>query len=294
MKYWKMRGRFIMRKRKKKNLIIWIIVALVIIIAGYFSFIRPQQQARRTVTVGIMAGSKQDDKIWQSVSKTAKDKYNINLKFKRFTDYNQPNKALQNGDVDLNAFQHKLFLQSWNKAHKTDIVSIGDTFITPIRVYSKQYKSLKDIPDGGTIAVPNDASNESRALFALKNAGLIQLKKGTNLATVNSISKNPRNIKFKELAADQTARSLDNVDAAVINQDYAQAAGINYKTAIFVEPTNKDSAQWVNIIAARKDQRNNKLYQDVVRAYQTEKTKQEIKQAYGKSELPAWNLNFDK
>lgn len=289
-----MKGRSIIRKRRRKTRIIWSIVIIFILIAGYFSFVRPQQQAKRTVTIGIMAGSKQDDQIWQSVSKTAKDKYNITLKFKRFTDYNQPNKALQNGDIALNAFQHKLFLQSWNKAHHSNIVSIGDTFITPIRVYSKQYKNLNEIPDGGTIAVPNDASNESRALFALKNAGLIQLKKGTKLATVSSISKNPHNIKFKELSADQTARSLDNVDAAVINQDYAQAAGINYKSAIYVEPTNKDSAQWVNIIAARKDQQNNKLYKDVVRAYQTEKTKQEIKKAYGQSELPAWDINFNK
>lgn len=283
-----------MRRRKKKRTIIWLIVALVIIIAGYFSFVRPQQQAKRTVTVGIMAGSNQDDRIWESVSKTAKDKYNVTLKFKRFTDYNQPNKALENGDVDLNAFQHKLFLDTWNKAHKTDIVSVGDTFITPIRLYSKQYKSVKDIPDGGTIAVPNDASNESRALFALKNAGLIQLKKGTKLATVSSISKNPKNLKIKELAADQTARSLDNVDAAVINTNYAQAAGINYKSAIFVEPVNKDSKQWVNIIAAKKDEQNNKIYKDVVRAYQTEKTKQEIKKNYGTAEIPAWDLNFNK
>lgn len=284
-----------MRKaRKRRRTIIWAIVAVVILVAGYFSFVRPQEQAKRTITVGIMAGSKQDDEIWNSVKKTAKEKYNITLQFKRFTDYNQPNKALQNGDVDLNAFQHKLFLQQWNKAHKTNIVSIGDTFITPIRVYSKKYKSVKEIPDGATIAVPNDASNESRALFALKNAGLFDLKKGTKLATVSSITKNTRNIKIKELAADQTARSLNDVDAAVINTNYAQAAGINYKSAIFVEPVNKDSKQWVNVIAAKGDQKNNKLYRDVVKAYQTEKTKQEIKKLYGSAEIPAWDLNFNK
>ena len=284
-----------MRKaRKRRRTIIWAVVAVVILVAGYFSFVRPQEQAKRTITVGIMAGSKQDDEIWNSVKKTAKEKYNITLQFKRFTDYNQPNKALQNGDVDLNAFQHKLFLQQWNKAHKTNIVSIGDTFITPIRVYSKQYKSVKEIPDGATIAVPNDASNESRALFALKNAGLFDLKKGTKLATVSSITKNTRNIKIKELAADQTARSLNDVDAAVINTNYAQAAGINYKSAIFVEPINKDSKQWVNVIAAKGDQKNNRLYRDVVKAYQTEKTKQEIKKLYGSAEIPAWDLNFNK
>ncbi|MBB1109806.1 MetQ/NlpA family ABC transporter substrate-binding protein [Limosilactobacillus sp. pH52_RY] len=283
-----------MKSKKKRNTIIWIVVALVVVIAGYFSFIRPQEQAKRTVTIGIMAGSKQDDEIWKTVSKTAKDKYNVTLKFKRFTDYNQPNKALENGDVDLNSFQHKLFLQTWNKAHKTDLVSIGDTYITPIRLYSKQYKSVKEIPDGGTIAVPNDASNESRALFALKNAGLIELKKGTKLATVSSISKNPHDLKIKELAADQTARSLDNVDAAVVNTNYAQAAGLNYKSAIFVEPINKDSEQWVNVIAAKDSQKNNKIYKDVVKAYQTEKTKQEIKKLYGTAEIPAWDLNFNK
>ncbi len=283
-----------MKRKKRRNIIIWSVVALIVVIAGYFSFIRPQQQAKRTVTVGIMAGSKQDDEIWNSVSKTAKDKYNVTLKFKRFTDYNQPNKALENGDVDLNAFQHKLFLQTWNKAHKTDLVSLGDTFITLIRLYSKQYKSVKEIPNCGTIAVPNDASNESRALFALKNAGLIDLKKGTKLATVSSISKNPRDLKIKELAADQTARSLDNVDAAVVNTNYAQAAGLNYKSAIFVEPVNKDSKQWVNIIAVKGSEKNNKIYKDVVRAYQTEKTKREIKKLYGTAEIPAWDLNFNK
>lgn len=284
-----------MRKnRKKRNTIIWSIVAIVVIIVGYFSFVRPQQQSAKTVTVGIMSGDKNEEKLWKSVTKTAKDKYHITVKTKEFTDYNQPNKALQNGDIDLNAFQHKLFLKQWNQAHHTDIVSIGDTYITPIRVYSDKYKSLKDLPDGATVAVPNDATNESRALFALKNAGLITLKKGTTLATTNSIAKNPKNIKFKELAADQTARSLKDVDADVINTNYAQAAGINYKSAIYVEPINKDSKQWVNIIAAKKSNKNKKAYQDVVKAYQTEKTKQFIKKHYGSAELPAWDLNFNK
>lgn len=283
-----------MKRRKKRNAIIWAIVVVVILIAGYFSFVRPQQQAAKTVTVGIMASSKADDRIWNSVAKTAKDKYGVTVKFRRFTDYNQPNKALQNGDVDLNAFQHKLFLRSWNKAHHTNIVSEGDTFITPIRVYSNKYKNIKDLPDGATIAVPNDATNESRALFALKNAGLFKLKKGTNLATAASITDNKKNIKIKELAADQTARSLDDVDAAVVNTNFAQAAGLNYKKAIFVEPLNRDSAQWVNIIAVKKQNKNNRAYKDVVKAYQTTQTKKLIKKYYGSSELPAWDRNFNK
>ena len=284
-----------MRKsRKRRNTIIWTVVALVIIIIGYFSFVRPRQQSQQTVTVGIMSGDKHNEQIWQSVAKTAKDKYHVTVKTKEFTDYNQPNKALQNGDIDLNAFQHKLFLKNWDQAHKTNIVSIGDTYITPIRVYSNKYKNIKSLPDGATIAIPNDATNESRALVALKNAGLITLKKGTTLATANSIAKNSKNLKFKELAADQTARSLKDVDAAVINTNYAQAAGLTDKSVIFVEPTNKDSKQWVNIIAAKKSDRNKKAYQDVVKSFQTKKTQHLIKKYYGNKELSAWNLNFNK
>ena len=125
----------------------------------------------------------------------------------------------------------------------------------------------------------------------MKNAGLFNLKKGTKLATASSVIDNKKNIKLKELAADQTARSLDDVDAAVVNTNYAQAAGLNYKKAIFVEPLNHDSAQWVNIIAVKKQ---NKAYKDVVKAYQTAKTKQLIKKYYGTSELPAWDRNFNK
>ena len=283
-----------MKRRKKRNAIIWAVVVVLILIAGYFSFVRPHQQAAKTVTVGIMASSKADDKIWNSVAKTAKDKYGVTVKFRRFTDYNQPNKALQNGDVDLNAFQHKLFLKSWNKAHHTDIVSDGDTFITSIRVYSNKYKSIKDLPDGATIAVPNDATNESRALYALKNAGLFKFKKGTDLASASSIIDNKKDIKVKEIAADQTARTLDDVDAAVVNTNYAQAAGLNYKKAIFVEPLNKDSAQWVNIIAVKKQNKNNKAYKDVVKAYQTKETKHLINKYYGSSELTAWDRDFSK
>lgn len=279
--------------KKKKNLFIWLIVAVVVIVAAYFSFGGNQKKAAsKTVTIGIMSGVKQEDAIWKTVAQTAKKKYNIKLKFKKFTDYSQPNKALAEGDVDLNAFQHQAFLDAWNKANKTNIVSIGKTFITPIRLYSKQYKQVKDIPDGATIAVPNDATNESRALFLLKNAGLISLKTNTALATVKSIAKNPKDLKIKELDASQTARSLSDVDAAVINTNYAQAAGLNYKSAIYVEPVNKDSEQWINLIAANKKDKNKKEYQEVVKAYQTAKTKQMMKKEYGTAEIPAWNIKL--
>lgn len=279
-------------KKKQKRTLWGIIIALVVIVGGYFSFVRPHQQANKTVTVGIMSGTQKDDQLWDNVAKTAKDKYGITLKFKKFTDYNQPNKALSNGDVDINSFQHKLFLKQWNEAHHTNLVSLGDTWIAPIRVYSNQYKSLNDLPNGATIAVPNDATNESRALFALKNAGVFNIKKGTKLATIKDITDNKKNVKIKELSAEQVARSLKDVDAAVINTNYASAAGIDYKSAIFVEPTNQDSKQWVNVIAVDKKNANKQVLKDVVKAYQTESNKQLMKKLYGEAQVPAWDLKF--
>ncbi|WP_057895662.1 MetQ/NlpA family ABC transporter substrate-binding protein [Liquorilactobacillus oeni] len=279
--------------KKKRNLIIGLVVVVIIAIAGYFSFGGAKTSKSETVTVGLMSGSKQDDAIWKKVAETAKDKYNITLKFKKFTDYSQPNKALTSGSVDLNAFQHYAFLDAWNKANKTNIVAIGKTFITPIRLYSNKIKKVSQISDGATIAIPNDATNESRALFVLKNAGLITLKPDTKLATVKSIAKNPKNLKIKELDASQTARSLSDVTAAVINGNYAQSAGIDYKSAIYVEPVNKDSEQWINIIAANKKDKDKKVYKEVVKAFQTETTKKAIKKAYGTSELAAWDIKLN-
>ena len=281
-----------MNKRKKKTLI-WVVVALVVVIAGIFSFGNFGRQKEQTVTVGVVSPSKQDEAVWNQVKKTAKSKYNVDIKLKTFTDYNQPNKALQSGSIDLNAFQHKAFLDAWNKANKGSLVSIGKTFITPIHLYSNNYKSVKSLPDGSTIAVPNDASNESRALYVLQSAGLITLKKNTNsLATINSIAKNPKNLKIKEVAADQAARTLDSVDAAVVNTNYAVAAKLSTKKSIFTEPVNKDSAQWINLIAARKKDRNKEAYKDVVKAYQTEKVKKIINEQYKGLEKPAWDIKL--
>lgn len=270
--------------------------AVVVFIGGaaYLSFGRNQQNSDKTVTIGIMSGSKQDDAIWKTVSKTAKDKYGITIKLKEFSDYSQPNKALADGDIDLNAFQHYAFLDATNKSSKTNIVAIGDTVISPIRLYSSKYQKVNQFKTGDTIAVPNDPSNESRSLYVLKNAGLIGLKSGKALATVKDITDNPKQLKIKELSADQTARSLSDLAGAVVNGTYADTAGLDYHDAIYVEPLNRDSKQWVNIIAANKKDKDKQLYQDVVKAYQTDATKKTIKSVYKGVELPAWDTDFSK
>lgn len=278
---------------RRKGLLGFIAVIIVIAVAAFFTFGHKKTEAKKTVTVGVVGQTNQDEKIWNQVKKTAKEKYGVTVKIKNFTDYNQPNKALQNGEIDLNSFQHKAFLNAWNKANKGILVPIGNTVIAPIRLYSYKYKNINELPKNATIAVPNDASNESRALYVLKNAGLISFKKGTGkLATIADIDKNPKDLKIKELGAEQTARSLNDVDAAVVNNTYVIPAKLGDKQTIYTEPLNKDSEQWINVIVANKKDKDNEAYKAVVKSYQTDAVKKLIHKAYGNSEVTAWNLKL--
>lgn len=283
---------------RNRNIIIVAIIVVIVAIGAFIGLNNNKSETSDTkskvLNVGIMSGIKQDDIIWKSVSKTAKEKYGITLKFTTFTDYSQPNAALANGDIDVNAFQHYAFLAAYNKANGNTLVPVGKTFITPIHIYSTQVKSVSDIADGATIAVPNDASNESRALYVLQSAGLITLSvSGDTLATVKDIKTNPKKVVVKELDASQTARSLDSVAAAVINTNYATAANLTSDDSIFAEPVNKNSAQWINIIAAKKSDKDNEVIKDFVKAYQSDATKTAIKEAYpAGQEIPAWDLEL--
>lgn len=249
------------------------------------------QAEGQTVTIGLVGTS--DKELWDSVAKTAKDKYNITLKTKTFTDYNQPNKAVADGSIDLNAFQHNDFLKNWNESNGDQLVAIGDTAISPIRLYSDSLKDVANLSDGDTIVVPNDPTNEARALQLLAGAKLIELK-DVAMPTVKDITKNDKNLKIKAVAADQTATNLKsgNVTAAVINSNYASEANIDENTAIFVEPLTKASKPWINIIAAKKDKQNDETYANVVKAYQTEETKQFFKDNWGDSQITAWDLDL--
>ncbi|ADG41060.1 MULTISPECIES: MetQ/NlpA family ABC transporter substrate-binding protein [Leuconostoc] len=276
---------------KKTN---WIIagVAVVVIAAGAYTIFGHQgnKSADKTVTIGVMAGDKNEDEIWKSVIKTAKDKYGITLKTKKFTDYLQPNKALSSGDIDLNAFQNYPFLDNWNSQYKTNIVSIGDTWTTPLRIYSDKYKNVSDIKSGDQITVSNDPTNENRGIHLLAEAGLIKVK-DTTKATPKDITSNPKNLKVTPVDASQTASSLKDptVGASVINTNFAKSAKIDVESAIYVEKLNKDSQQYFNFIAANKKDKDKQVYKDVVKSLQTDKTKSLVKKFYGTAQITVWD-----
>ncbi|MBO0437076.1 MetQ/NlpA family ABC transporter substrate-binding protein [Vagococcus fluvialis] len=240
----------------------------------------------KTVKLGIIGD---DTDVWDDVKNRLKDE-GIKLEYVKFSDYNQPNSALADGSIDLNAFQHQFFLDNYNKEHGTDLVSIGNTVNAPMAIFSEKVKDIKDVKDGGEVAIPNDVTNGGRALLLLQTAGLIKIDEKAGITpTVSDITENSKNLKITELDASQTARALQDVDLSVINSGVAVDAGFNpQKDSIFAEPVDENSKPYVNIIVSRKEDEKNETYQKIVDAYQTDETKKVIDETSKNTSFPAW------
>lgn len=196
--------------------------------------------------------------ILDYVKKNLAKKAGLDLDVREFTDYVTPNTAVEQGEVFANYFQHKPYLDDFNKKNGTDIVPVPNATVhlEPLGVYSKSVKKLDDLKKGATVALPNDTTNEARALKLLADNGLIELKKGVGYeATPKDVSKNPKNLKFKEIEAAQVPRSLGDVDAAVINGNYALEAKLSpAKDALVAEPAKGNP--YGNFLAVKKGDEN--------------------------------------
>ena len=191
-------------------------------------------------------------------------------------------------------------MSNWNSENDGTLVEVADTLLSPIRLFSgtdsdgdAKYTNVSDIPDKGTISIPNDASNESRALYLLQSAGLIELDvSGDELATIKNISSNPKNLDIKEVDAAQTASTLTSVDAAVINNSYAQSADVDYDTTLYKEVVDENSNQWINVIAAQKGWKKSDkadAIKTLVSVYQTDEVGKIIEEASDGADTPAWD-----
>ena len=241
----------------------------------------------KVIKVGTVAGP--DAEVWQLVQKVAK-REGLNVKVIEFNDYVQPNAALDSGDLDANSFQTGPYLDSQIKQRGYKIVNAGLTYISPIGVYSKKLKSLNDLPQGAKVAVPNDPSNENRALLLLQNKGVIKLRAGAgtngNNATPLDVAENPKKVKLVELDAAQLPRALGDVDAAVINTNYALAAGLQpTKDAIALEDIH---SPYANLIAVRAQDKDKPWVKKLVAAYQSEDVRQFIKNEFKGSMIPSF------
>ncbi|KAA9234422.1 MULTISPECIES: MetQ/NlpA family ABC transporter substrate-binding protein [Aerococcus] len=240
-----------------------------------------------TVKLGVVGDDTRD---WDTVQERLKAE-GINLEYVKFSDYNQPNKALEEGEVDLNAFQHQVFLDKFNEQFGTDLVSIGNTVVAPLGIYSHKIKNLSELQDGATVSIPNDVTNGGRAIILLESAGLIEVDDAAGITpTVDDITSNPKKLKIEEMDAAQTPRTLNDVDIALINSGYAVDAGLAPQDAIFKEPVDERSKPYVNIVVARQEDKDNPTYKKIVDTYQTDETEQVIKDKSNGANVAAWKL----
>ncbi len=219
--------------------------------------------------------------------KDALAKEGVDLQVVEFTDYVKPNLSLNDKELDANFFQHEPYLKKFCEDRKLELVSLCKVHIEPMGVYSKKVKDIKAIKDGSVIAIPNDPTNGGRALNILAKAGLLKLKDGVGIAaTVNDIVENPKNLKIQEAEAAMLPRTLDDVDLAVINSNFAMEAKLNpTKDAIFIEP--KDSP-YANIVAVRKGDENRPEIQKLKKALLTDDVRKFLEDKYKGSIVPAF------
>ena len=217
----------------------------------------------------------------QAKSALAKQGYDLQIQI--FDDYVQPNEVVESGDFDANYFQHVPYLDSFNEEHGTHLVDAGDIHYEPFGIYPGTKSSLDDLADGDVIAIPNDTTNEARALLLLQDNGLLTLKDGVGLeATVNDITDNPLNLEFQELEAAQVARVVNEVAFVVLNGNYALEAGYSVaKDSVAYESTDSVAAEtYVNIIAVKEGNENDPKIQALVSVLKSDDIKKFIEDTY--------------
>lgn len=214
-------------------------------------------------------------------------KKGIDLEIKVFNDYVVPNTALNDKQLDANYFQHVPYMEEFEKQHNMKLVALVKVHVEPMGAYSKKVKSKDELSNGATVAIPNDPTNEGRALLLLQKQGLITLKDTSGLTqTPRDIVSNPKNLKFKELDAAQLPRVLQDVDLAIINTNFALNGGLNpLKDALFME--DKDSP-YANVLTVRPDNQNNPAIQELAKALNSEKVKKYIEDTYKGAIVPAF------
>ncbi|WP_234053156.1 MULTISPECIES: MetQ/NlpA family ABC transporter substrate-binding protein [unclassified Xanthobacter] len=207
-----------------------------------------------------------------------------------FSDWNQPNAALEAGDLDLNNFQHRFYLANQVKARGYHLVGLEESLLVPAGIYSKTFKKAGDIPAGAKIAIPNDPTNAARALLLFEKAGLIKLKPGAGLnASILDVVENPKKLQIVELDAAQLPRSLDDVAAAFVSSNYAYLAGLDLNTALVAETTDAEAKPYFTLIfAARADRKDDPRIAKFIEIYRSEPVKEFILAKFKGTILPAW------
>ena len=244
-------------------------------------------EENKVVKVGLVG---ENTEQWEPVIKSLAEE-GITIELVTFSDYSQPNQALADKEIDINSFQHYAFLNKDIEDRNLDLSVIGETIIARLGIYSNKIKSLDELKDGDSIAIPSDATNGGRSLKVLETAGVIKVKSEAGYTpTLSDITENTKNIKFVEVEAAQTPRLLDDVAAAFINGGHAVDAGFIPKSdAIYLEEVSEGTENpYINVIVARTEDKDNETYKKVVNAYRSDEVANVIEEQYKGSYLPTW------
>lgn len=245
----------------------------------------PKERGEHEIYIGTISGP--ETELVEVAKKVAKDRYHLNLTIITFEDYIMPNTALAEGEIDANMFQHQPYLDVVLAKQKYPIESIGKMFIYPMGIYSKKFKNLADLPNGAVIGIPNDPSNAARALRLLAKAKLISIPDVNDLElTPKKIYANPHGLVIKEIAAAQLPRVLPELDAAIINTNYAIPAGlIPHRDALFLE--DKDSP-YANIVVIRTKDKQQEKFHQLMEALHSPEVLAASKRLFADQAIPAW------
>ena len=246
------------------------------------------EDSEKNTVIKVAASATPHAEILEQV-KPILEEQGYDLEITVFDDYVQPNEVVESGEFDANYFQHQPYLDSFNEEKGTHLVSIGGIHYEPFGIYPGTKNSLDDISDGDSIAVPNDTTNEARALLLLQDNGIIKLKDGAGLdATVNDIVENPHNVKIVELEAAQVARVVDETAYVVLNGNYALEAGYSVgKDALAYEKSDSEAAKtYVNIIAVKEGNEDNEALKALVKVLKSDEIKDYINETYDGAVIP--------
>lgn len=253
-------------------------IALALLASGTAS-------AAEKIKLGVMGGAEEEI---AEVAKSVAARNGLDVELITFSDYAIPNAALEAGDLDANAFQHKPYLDAQIQARGYKIVPIGYTIVEPMGLYSRKVKAIGDLKAGAKIGIPNDPSNGGRALNLLAANGLLKLKDGKGLTpSILDIAENPKKLDLVEIEAAQLPRAIEDFDGAIINTDYAVNSGLHpAKDALIQEP--REGNPYGNFVAAREKDKDRPALKTLVAAFQSPEVKQFLETRFKGAILPAW------
>ena len=249
----------------------------------------PSSDAPKELTVLKVAASPPPHAEILTAAKEAMAAQGFDLQVTEYTDYIMPNNAVFNGEMDANYFQHQPYLTDFNANNKTDLVSVVSVHFEPLGIYPGKVKELSALTDGATIVVPNDPTNEARALNLLAAQGIITLKEGVGLAaTVKDITDNPKNVKITEVEAAQVPMALPDYDFGVINGNYAVGAGLSDSILVSEDPNSEAAQTFANIVAVKPGKENDPAIQALVKVLTGEEIRKFITEKYGVAVVPVF------